>query len=177
MGKIVVQTFATLDGIIDPPPGEAFLPYMDDETMEESYALVKGSDATLLGRDTYQHLARAWKPQTGLLADPLNAMPKYVLSRTLKTADDWQNTTVVSYAEVPGLRERFNLVTYGCGQLAQDFARDGLLDELQLWLVPVVAGSGARLFAEPSSLRKLELSDARTFSSGAVKLTYVSPRG
>lgn len=47
-------------------------------------------------------------------------------------------------------------------------------DELQLWLVRVVAGSGARLFAESSSLFKLKLTDARSFSSGAVKLTYAA---
>lgn len=106
----------------------------------------------------------------------MNALPKYVLSRTLKTADDWHNTSVISYDEVPALRERGDLVMFGCGQLAQDLARDGLLDELQLWLAPVVVGSGARLFAEPTALLELVFEYAQPFSSGVVKLTFRCPR-
>ena len=79
MGRIVVHTFATLDGIIDPSPADAFHPYMDDENIQESIALVNASDAMLLGRETYQHLAKAWTPQTGPLADRLNSTPKFVL--------------------------------------------------------------------------------------------------
>ena len=171
MGRIVVHTFATLDGVIDALP--AFRPYIDAENMQESEALVKASDALLLGRETYQGLARSWMPQTGPLADRLNSMPKYVLSRTLQTADDWGDMTIIGYDEVAGLRERLRLVSYGCGQFAQDLARDGLLDELQLWLVPFVAGTGTRLFAEPDQLLKLSVAEARAFGAGAVRLTYV----
>jgi dihydrofolate reductase len=174
MGRIVVHTFATLDGVIDALPDEAFHPYMDDATMQESLDLVTASEAMLLGRETYQGLAKAWTPQTGPLADRLNTMPKYVLSRTLQAADDWDNTTVVSYDDVPGLRERLDLVSYGCGQLARDFLRDRLLDEFRLWLAPVVAGSGTLLFAKPDELLRLglELAEARPFGGGAVRLTY-----
>jgi dihydrofolate reductase len=173
MGRIDVLTFATLDGVIDAVPDDAFHPYMDDATMQESLSLVTASDAMLLGRETYQHLAKAWTPQTGPLADRLNAMPKYVLSRTLQEADDWANTTVVGYDEVAGLRERLTLVSYGCGGIARDILRDGLLDEFQLWLVPVVAGSGIRLFGQPDELLTvLKLAEARAFGGGAVRLTY-----
>lgn len=102
MGRIVVHTFATLDGVIEAPAAEAYQPYMDDETMQETISLVTEMDAQLLGRDTYQHLAKAWSPQTGPIADRVNSMPKYVLSHTLEAADDWANTTIVGYDEVPG---------------------------------------------------------------------------
>jgi dihydrofolate reductase len=65
-----------------------------------------------------------------------------------------------------------NLVSYGCGRLARDLLRDGLLDELQLWLAPVVAGSGARLFDEPEELLKLQLAETRAFATGALRVTY-----
>jgi dihydrofolate reductase len=176
MGRIVVHAFTTLDGVIDASPAEAYQPYMDDETMQETMALLTEVDGQLLGRDTYQHLARAWSPQTGPVADRVNAMPKYVLSRTLASADDWANTTIVGYDEVPELRERLNLVSYGCGRLARDLLRDGLLDELQLWFAPVVAGSGARLFGEPGELVRLRLAATRAFATGVVRSTYVGPR-
>ncbi len=111
MGRIVVHTFATLDGVIEAPAAEAYQPYMDDETMRETIALVNEVDGQLLGRDTYQHLARAWRSQSGPIAERVNAMPKYVLSRTLESSDDWDNTTIVRYDEVPDLRERLGLVT------------------------------------------------------------------
>jgi dihydrofolate reductase len=172
MGQIVVHTFATLDGVIEASPAEAYQPYMDDEIMQETLSLVTEMDAQLLGRDTYQHLAKAWRSQTGPIADRLNSMPKYVLSRTLESADDWDNTTIVGYDEVAGLRTRLNLVSYGCGRLARDLLRDGLLDELQLWLAPVVAGSGARLFDEPEELLRLQLAETRAFATGALRVTY-----
>lgn len=67
-------------------------------------------------------------------------------------------------------------MSYGCGRLARDLLRDGLLDELQLWFAPVVASSGARLFGEPDELLKLQLAETRPFATGAVRLTYASPR-
>ena len=148
MGRIVVHTFATLDGVIEAPAAEAYQPYMDDETMRETVSLVNEMDGQLLGRSTYQHLAKAWSMQTGPIADRVNSMPKYVLSRTLQSAEDWDRTTIVSYDQVPELRRRFNLVAYGCGRLARDLLRDGLYDELQLWLAPGRDGVG------PAAIRR-----------------------
>jgi dihydrofolate reductase len=177
MGRIVVQTFASLDGVIDAPPETAFLPYNDDEVTDEAFALLSSADALLLGRKTFQGLAEAWRSQTGKLADPINAIPKYVLSRTLQNADGWGEASVISYDEVARLRERLNLVMYGCGRLARELASDGLLDAAQIYLAPVVAGGGARLFGEGEELLQLRLGEAREFGAGAIRLTYVSPRG
>src|SRR3954469_6724665 len=79
-----------------------------------------GADALLLARETWRGLARAWRDQTGPMAERLNAMPKYVVSATLGSADEWDHTTIVGYDDIAGLREREQLLTYGCGRLARD---------------------------------------------------------
>lgn len=172
MTRITAQVHATLDGVIDAAPAEAFQPYFSDEGTQATIDLAHAADALLLGRETWQHLAKAWRPQSGPIADRLNAMPKYVVSSTLESADDWAHTTIVAYEEIAALRARLDLLSYGCGGLARDLLRDGLLDELRLWVTPVVAGSGRRLFDEPSEMMALELAEARAFPGGAVRLTY-----
>src|SRR3954447_20235721 len=156
MPRITVQTHATLDGVIEAAPAEAYQPYFSDEGMRATIALAQAAEALLLGRETWQHLAKAWRSERGAIADRLNAMPKYVVSSTLKSADDWDNTTIVAYDEISGLRARMDLLSYGCGGLARDLLGDGLLDELRIWLTPVVAGRGRRLFDEPTELMALK---------------------
>src|SRR4051795_9378870 len=99
-----------------------------------------------------------------------NAMPNYVLSATLGSADEWDHTTIVGYDDIAGLREREQLLTYGCGRLARDLLADGLLDVLVLSLTPVVAGAGRRLFDDPGHLVRLRLTDSTTFETGSVRL-------
>ena len=151
MTSITAQTHATLDGVIDAPPADALLPYMSDAGRQGALDLALAADALLLPRETWQGLARAWRDQTGPMAERLNAMPKYVVSATLGAADEWDHTTIVGYDDIAGLREREQLLTYGCGRLARDLLADGLLDVLVLSLTPVVAGAGRRLFDDPAT--------------------------
>src|SRR3954452_3168113 len=170
MTSITSQTHATLDGVIDAPPADALLPYMSDAGRQGALDLALAADALLLARETWQGLARAWRDQTGAMAERLNAMPKYVVSATLGSADEWEHTTIVGYDEIAGLREREQLLTYGCGRLARDLLADGLLDVLVLSVTPVVAGAGRRLFDDPGHLVRLRLTDSTTFETGAVRL-------
>lgn len=170
MTSITAQTHATLDGVIDAPPADALLPYMSDAGRQGALDLALAADALLLARETWQGLARAWRDQTGPMAERLNAMPKYVVSATLGSADEWDHTTIVGYDDIAGLREREQLLTYGCGRLARDLLADGLLDVLVLSLTPVVAGAGRRLFDDPGHLVRLRLTDSTTFETGAVRL-------
>jgi dihydrofolate reductase len=170
MTSITAQTHATLDGVIDAPPADALLPYMSDAGRQGALDLALAADALLLARETWQGLARAWRDQTGPMADRLNAMPKYVVSATLRSADEWDHTTIVGYDDIAGLREREQLLTYGCGRLARDLLADGLLDVLVLSLTPVVAGTGRRLFDDPTHLVRLRLTNSTTFETGAVRL-------
>jgi dihydrofolate reductase len=170
MTSITAQTHATLDGVIDAPPADALLPYMSDAGRQGALELALAADALLLPRETWQGLAHAWRDQTGPMAERLNTMPKYVVSATLGSADEWDYTTIVGYDDIAGLREREQLLTYGCGRLARDLLADGLLDVLVLSLTPVVAGAGRRLFDNPGHLVRLRLTDSTTFETGAVRL-------
>lgn len=174
MSRISLQTHVTLDGVIESPP-EALLPYMSDEGRQATLDLALAADALLLGRNTWQQLAYAWREQPGPLAERLNSMPKYVLTSTLTAADDWGQSEIVGYGDVAGLRQRLDLLSYGCGALARDLLRDGLLDELHLNMTPVVAGGGRRLFDEPSDLLALDLVDIRAYPTGAVRLVCRPP--
>ena len=174
MSRITVQTHVTLDGVIESPP-EALLPYMSDEGRQATFDLSLAADALLLGRMTWQRLASTWHKQTGPLAERLNSMPKYVVTSTLTSADEWRHSEIIGYDDVAALRERLDLLSYGCGPLARDLLRDGLLDELHLNMTPVVAGRGRRLFDEPSGLLAFDLLDSRTYPTGAVRLVCRPP--
>src|SRR3954464_13706896 len=167
MTSITAQTHATLDGVIDAPPADALLPYMSDAGRQGALDLALAADALLLARETWQGLARAWRDQTGPMAERLNAMPKYVVSATLGSADEWDHTTIVGYDDIAGLREREQLLTYGCGRLARDLLADGLLDVLVLSLTPVVAGAGRRPFDDPRHLLPLPPPHTPTFEPRA----------
>lgn len=171
MSRITVQALVTLDGVIDPPP-EAQLPYMSDEGRQATLDLALAVDALLLGRLTWQQLATVWPGQSGPLAARLNSMPKYVVTSTLTELDAWQSSTAVRYGDVAALRERLDLLGYGCGTLARDLLRDRLLDELLLTMTPVVAGRGRRLFDGPPGLLSFDLVDSRPYPTGAVRLLY-----
>jgi dihydrofolate reductase len=169
MSRITVQTHVTLDGVIESPP-EALLPYMSEEGKQAALDLALAADALLLGRTAWQQLAPLWREQTSPIAERLNSMPKYVVTSTLTSADEWQHSEIIGYGGVAALRGQRDLLSYGCGALARDLLRDGLLDELHLNMTPVVAGHGRRLFDEPSSVLAFDLLDSRTYPTGAVRL-------
>src|ERR1700759_1953276 len=108
--SITAQTTATLDGVID-APADALFPYMSDAGRQGALDLALAADALLLGRGTWQGLGPAWGDQTGPMAERLNAMRKSVVSATLESADEWENTTIVGYDDIAGLREREQLLS------------------------------------------------------------------
>jgi dihydrofolate reductase len=134
------------------------------------------SDALLLGRVTYQEFAEFWPYQEGFIADYINATPKYVVSNTLDEVH-WQHTSIISGnvgEELAHLKKQPGkaITTTGSATLIQSLLRGGLLDELQLMIPPIVAGSGKHLFADDSEQKILELIDARTFKTGVLYVTY-----
>jgi dihydrofolate reductase len=175
VSRIVVHTFAGLDGVVDPEAVPLYLPYQDDDVAEDSLAVLEAAGALLAGRKTFLGLAEAWKPQTGVFADRLNPLRKYVVSTTLEdVADVWENSTVVAFEDVPRLKQETegDLVVYGCGRLARTLLEAGLLDELRIFVAPVVAGKGTRLFDDPQEPIELRLVEAKQYASGAVQLVY-----
>ena len=176
MRKIVAGQFITLDGVVEIPE-EWMGPYFTPELGQTIGSLMGAQDAMLLGRVTYEQFAAHWPQQTGQMADTMNGTPKYVVSGTLKSAD-WQNTTLIpasgAFAEIAELKQQpgKNIGMTGSGTLVSSLLREGLLDELHLFVFPLVAGSGKRLFGASDAQLPLKLLDSATFQSGVVHSTY-----
>ena len=174
MRKLVESTFVTLDGVIESPEKWS-PPYWNDEHSSYASKLLYASDELLLGRKTYEGFAEAWPQRSGdPYTDKINAMPKHVASRTLEEAG-WNATILEGDAveAVAALKERpgENLLKFGTGAFSRTLLEHGLIDELHLWIFPVLAGSGQRLTdgIEPLHLR---LAESTPFSTGLVVNTY-----
>jgi dihydrofolate reductase len=146
-------------------------PYWDDEHAGYAAKLIGAADALLLGRATYEGFAQAWPSRTGGIADRINALPKYVASRTLTEAT-W-NAEIISgdvAAAVARLKEGpgGDILKYGTGELDRTLIQHRLVDEFHFWLFPVLAGTGARLTIDGIDTTHLRLLDSTTFASGIV---------
>jgi dihydrofolate reductase len=169
MGKLIESTFVSLDGVIENPQNWS-PPYWDDDHAAYARKLLWDADALLLGRKTYEGFAQAWpsRPAGDEFTDRINAMPKYVASSTL-TDTAW-NASVLegdAAAAVATLKESTNLLKYGTGDLDRTLLENGLVDELHLWVFPVIAGGGTRLL-DGLDTTHLQLVAASTFESGIV---------
>ena len=134
------------------------------------------SDAQLLGRITYEQFAAVWPHIEGEFADYFNAMPKYVVSSTLKNPE-WNNTTVLDgdvVDEASKLKQRYerDIVVHGSPQLAQALIEHDVVDALHLLVYPVIVGAGKRLFDRTSGTKRLRLAETRTFGDGIHLLVY-----
>jgi len=179
MGKIVSSVFISLDGVINHMEAWHF-GFIDDESDALAIQQLRDSDALLMGRRTYETYASAWPGREGDYADRINAMPKYVASATLRSPE-WANTTVLDgdLAEtVATLKQdtQRNILMHGYGPVAKTLVRHGLLDELFLWVHPMLAGVGTlsdTLMSEGLN-KQLALLDAKTLNSGVVVLSYLA---
>ena len=176
MRKIVAGLFISLDGVIE-DANEWIGPWFNPELGQAVGSMIGTQDTMLLGRVTYQEFAAHWPHQTGDMADMMNGTPKYVVSGTLESAA-WQNTTVIPaasvVAEIAELKQRSgkNIGMTGSATLVSSLLREGLLDELHLFVFPLVLGSGKRLFAAPGDKLPLKLINSATFDTGVLHLTY-----
>jgi dihydrofolate reductase len=178
MRRVNAWELVSLDGVMERPEEWAFS-YSDEKMGEASASGMAASDALLLGRVTYEHLAAYWPNQPGgePMVDHLNSVPKYVVSGTLEKPLRWNNSTIIRgnvAEEIARLKRRpgKDITILGSGALVRSLLRDGLLDELTLMVHPVVLGSGKRLFEDRSDTRALKLAGSRTFGTGVVSLTY-----
>jgi dihydrofolate reductase len=185
MRRIVVTEFLSLDGVMEDPGGSEgtefggwTFKFDDPEGMKYKLDEVSDHDAMLLGRVTYEGFASAWPGRTDEVgfADKMNAMPKYVVSRTLEKAD-WNNSTVLSgdlATEVSALREQDggDILVAGSATLVRGLIGADLVDEYRLMVFPIVLGEGRRLFADAPGTPILKLVDVKALESGTVILTY-----
>lgn len=177
MRKLIATTFITLDGDVSAPEKWSG-PYWDEEYSHHARELLFSADTLLLGRKTYEGFAETWpalEEAEGDYAVRMNALPKYVASRTL-TEPTW-NTTLIKgdvAEEVAALKRRpgKNIVKYGIGgELDRTLLEHKLVDEYQFWMFPVIAGSGERIL-DGISPAHLRLKSATPLTSGIVLLTY-----
>ncbi|HEX9519414.1 MAG TPA: dihydrofolate reductase family protein [Streptosporangiaceae bacterium] len=186
MGKIVISTNVSLDGVVQDPDGQegfrlgGWFGQFGGKDLEE-WAKVEleealGTEALLLGRRSDEWFATRWASRTGEWADRLNSLGKYVVSSTLQEPK-WNNSTVLRgdvVSEVSKLKQELDgdIVVYASYQLERTLIEHDLVDELRLVVYPVVLGAGERLFGETSDKKPMRLVDTKTIGDGLAFLTY-----
>ena len=173
MGRLIVSTQITLDGVMEPIT-EWFNPKGSHDL--EGQAQLAASSATLLGGPTFTSLKGYWEKESGPeYADRFNAMPKYVASRSLREPLGWNGTLLQGdlAASVARLKAPTDgiIISYGCGELAYELAKLRLVDELRFWVHPWVIGGQA---VRPFKGRKLPLVHiaTTTYDTGVVRIAY-----
>ena len=186
--ELVVNTFLTLDGVMQAPGGPEEDPsggfehggwsfgYWDDqmqtvmgESMSKPFDLV-------LGRKTYEIFAAHWPYSDEPAAEPLNSATKHVASNTLEELE-WENSTLIEGDVPDGIRtikeeDGPELQVHGSANLIQTLLEHGLIDEFRLWIFPLVLGKGKRLFEDGTVPDGLELTSSQVSSSGVIIATY-----
>ena len=186
MGKIVISTNVSFDGVVQDPDGlEGFrlggwFGQFGGKDLQEwakvEYEEALGTEALLLGRRSDEWFAARWLSKSDAWADRLNGLPKYVVSSTLQEPK-WSNVTVLRgdvVSEVSKLKQELDgdIVVYASYQLGRTLIEHDLVDELRLFVYPVVLGAGERLFGETSDQKPLRLIDTKIVGDGLAFLTY-----
>jgi dihydrofolate reductase len=190
VGRLIVTEFVTLDGVAQAPGapdedreggfahGGWQAPLLDEQSGQSMFEQAAGMSALLLGRRTYEIFAGYWPtapddiPFTGLL----NRVPKYVASRTLTEPLGWAGSTLLGgdlAAGIAELTDRHDEVhVIGSLDLVQSLLGLGLVDRLNLWLYPLLLGTGKHLFAGGTVPSALRLVESVPYTGGTVQLTY-----
>jgi dihydrofolate reductase len=183
--RIVVTEFVSLDGVMEAPGGEPDFKYpgwtfefdRGDDGNQFKLEETRQSDGLLIGRRTYESFAGAWPNREGEFADLFNAMPKFVVSTTLKDPE-WNNTTVLdsgdATADVRKLKAEFDgeLQVPGSHRLVQELLAADLVDQINLMVFPVVLGTGKKAFEEAADRRNLTLKESKVVGGGVLVLIY-----
>jgi dihydrofolate reductase len=190
MRELKVMSFVSLDGVAQGPGGPDddrdlgfthggwAVPYIDQPLIEQIGAFTARAGALLLGRRTYDIFAATW-PLAGAddpIGTTINTMRKYVASRTLDRAT-WQNSTVLTGDVVEQVRELkrgdgAELQVHGSGHLVQTLIEHDLVDEFHLHVIPVLVGTGNRLFGAGTIPAGLRLVESTTSATGVHSAVY-----
>jgi dihydrofolate reductase len=189
MRKLLVNTFLTLDGVMQAPggPGEDdsdgftlggwSVNYWDDLMGDVMGEVMSAPFDLLLGRRTYDIFSAYWPHATDNPgAKPLNDATKYVASRSHRELE-WKPSVLIDGDAAEGVaalkrEDGPELQVHGSANLLQTLLRQNLVDEFRLWVFPVVIGSGKRLFADGTIPAGLKLVDSKVSTTGVVIGTY-----
>ena len=181
MRDLIITENITVDGVIDAADGW-FMPAGDEEVDQSDVIAAlaeqrEAADAFLTGRETFEQMRGFWPQQTDDdtgVSDYLNRVEKYVVSTTLEEPG-WEPTTILrGLDDVRALKDRDggDIVVTGSLTLVPDLIAAGLVDEYRLFVHPVVLGRGQRLFEDATDVPRLELVEARPFTSGILLTRY-----
>jgi dihydrofolate reductase len=179
MGKLIIHNAMSVNGAFEAPAPDTWFE-LDNDSGDASQDQLLLADALVLGRKTYEGLAAVWPqlvddPALGRYAERINAMPKYVASRTLTEPLEWNATLIKGEIDeaVPALKAQHdgNLIVSGCGELAHALTRQGYVDEFWFWVHPTIWASGPRIFDGIGPVR-LQLVASTPFRSGVLWLRY-----
>jgi dihydrofolate reductase len=175
--KIKSYFFISLDGVVESPDKWHF-PYFDDEMGNAVSAGFATADAILMGRVLYNEWAGYWPEHADEpFGDVMNSIKKYVLSNSLQSAG-WQNSEIIGGDVAQKLsdikaQDGGDITMSGSPTTVRWLLREGLLDELNLLVHPIVVGDGmTRLFAPDEPRIPLELLSAQPFKTGVLNLSY-----
>lgn len=186
MRKLLVHEFITADGVIQGPgavdedqdggflQGGWVARLWHDDIGPDIDSWVKRADSLLLGRKTWQTHGAAFEPNPA--EDPFAGMKKYVVSRTLGSADGWTNSELVTGDVVDAVKRLKGLpgkdiALDGSVSLVHTLLHHDLVDELWLHVFPVSVGGGKRLFPE-GKVVNLEVLESRTLANGVLSVRY-----
>ncbi len=181
MRRLTVFNLVTLDGYFAGEGGDISWHKVDEEFQELANANSNSGNTLLFGRVTYELMASYWPTPEAIQNDPIvaagmNRAEKIVFSRTLGKAD-WSNTRLVKgdvIAEVLRLKQGSgqDLAVLGSGSLVSQLAQEGLIDEYQILVNPVVIGKGKTMFEGVKDRFSLRLTKTRVFGNGNILLVY-----
>jgi len=188
MGKVIVIEFVTLDGVMRDPDGSDGSPqggwafrYGPEPVAGDKFRMgeVLDTGAMLLGRRTWELFAKIWPGRDDPFAAKLNAMPKLVVSRSLRDAAGWQNSTVLRgdlITEVRKHKQARDIMITGSASVVRTLMARDLVDEYRLIVFPLVLGEGTRLFPDGTGPVSLALVSAQA-AGPAIRLIYARDTG
>jgi dihydrofolate reductase len=190
MRKLMIAEFITLDGVIQAPGGVDedtdggfpyggwTQPYWHNDIGAHFFQAMTQTDIFLLGRRTWQGHGAAFDPMPvgDPFGDVMNGMQKYVVSTTLKSADLWRNSKIISSNVVEEVRKLKaqsgkNIVLDGSSVLAHTLIENDLVDEYSLHVYPLVLGTGKKLFPD-GKRAELKLIESQALPTGVVYQRY-----
>jgi dihydrofolate reductase len=192
MRKLIANEFMSLDGVVQAPGapdedasggfehGGWHMGYFDELSQKRVLESIVDAGGFVLGRRTYEIFAAYWPnapEEEQVIAEPLNAKPKYIASRTLSEPLGWQNSTILQGnvgGAVTALKqeEGADLHLIGSTELLQTLIQHGLVDEFRLMIDPLVLGGGKRIFRDDGMLKALRLIGGEITSTGAILARY-----
>lgn len=181
MRKLFFFMLTSVDGYFEAPGGNIDWHNVDEEFNDFAIAQLDEISTLLFGRVTYEGMASWWPTPMAKQMDPvvagrMNAMQKFVFSKTLDKAN-WENTTLVKANVAEKIKELKaepgqDIAIFGSSDLAVRITDAGLVDEYRIMVNPIVLGEGKPVFHGIAHRLKLKLINSRVFHNGNVLLYY-----